>query len=134
MWFGSGCRDVSSYWSYSINNNNISVGYAGNTDWGNNPCLYTVCTDCTLIASSIKSSQSSSWTNTHNFVCSSIPNGLTINDLVIESAQMGIGSGQSDIFIYPTYSYNASTKTVSITYNTQLHGSVQAINIYKRNS
>ena len=133
-WFGSGCRNVSMNYKYSINSdNNIEVS-ASNSDFANTPFIYTIGTNCTLVASEIKSTESSGTNSSYNFTSQSLPDDLNSKNIIVELINTVIGSGQSDKLIYFTYSYNASTKTVTVTPSISVWTNANWIaNIYKIN-
>ena len=111
-WFGSGSRNVSMNYKYTIVDNNISVS-ADATDFANHPFLYTIGIGCTLISSGIKSTEASGTNSIYNFRDESLPD-LDIKNIIVELVNTVIGSGQSDKYINFSYSYNNQTKTISV--------------------
>lgn len=112
-YFGSGCRNVSMNYKYTIVDNNISVS-ADDADFANKPFLYTVGIGCTLIASEIKSTETSGTNSVYNFKADSLPTNLDIKNIIVELVNTVIGSGQSDKYINFSYSYDSQTKTISV--------------------
>lgn len=112
-WFGSGCRNVSMNYKYTISNNDISVS-ADETDFANKPFLYTIGIGCTLLASEIKSTESKGSNSAYNFIVDSLPSNLNIDEIIVELTNTVIGSGQSDNYINFSYSYDSQSKTISV--------------------
>lgn len=133
-WFGSGSRNVSMNYKYTIVDNNISVS-ADATDFAAYPFLYTVGIGCTLIASRIKSTEASGTYSAYNFKDESLPTNLDIKDIIVELVNTVIGSGQNDKYINFSYSYDYSTKTISVVPDIPVWTNTNWIaNIYKLNN
>ena len=133
-WFGSGCRNVSMNYSYSINDNNIVVSGA-NSDFANHPFLYTVGTNCTLIASGVTSVESSGTNSAYHFTSESLPTDLDTKNILVELTNTVIGSGQSDKYIDFSYNYNSLEKTITVKPSISVWTNAKWIaNIYKINN